>query len=405
MAKLTTLTVKNAVRPGRYADGQGLSLVVKADRRAWVLRVTHDGRAREFGLGSAADVTLGEARKKADDLRDKVKAGGDPLADKRRAKVQRMEARERTFAKVAAIVHGLQRFRTPALSERWIGRLQRFAFPHFGDVPVDKVDGPMVLAALEPIWNEKPETARRVRQLVSKVLAYAHVNGMRGPSPDLAEHTKAAFPAHEAAEHHPAVDYTQAAGVIAKLREAPETVGRLALLFTIFTAARSKETRCATWGEMDLEAAVWRVPAARMKKKRDHAVPLSAPAHAILETIAKARRSMDPGEVVFPGERAGRPLWDVTLAKANKLVAPDTTVHGWRSTFRDWAGEVATFPIDVIEASLSHVVGNATMRAYQRGDLLDKRRDLMNAWAAYLAPTAAGEGVVDLASHRAKRAA
>ncbi len=405
MAKLKPLSVDRLVQPGRYPDGDGLSLVVKADRRAWVLRVTYEGRTREFGLGSAICVTLKQARDKAAALRSDVKAGADPIADKRAAKAKRAQAGERTFEKVAITVHGLQRFRTPALSERWIGRLRRFAFPHFGKVVVDKVDGPMVLAALQPIWNEKPETARRVRQLVGKVLAYAHVNGMRGPAPDLANHTKAAFPAHEGAVNHPAVDYTQAAGVLAKLREAPETVGRLALLFTIYTAARSGETRGATWSEIDLEAGVWRIQAARMKMKRDHAVPLSAAALAMLATMANGRRTTDASELVFPGERAGRPLSDVTLAKANRLAAPGTTVHGWRSTFRDWAGEVATFPVDVIEAALAHAIGNATTRAYQRGDLFTKRAALMDAWAAFLAPVAADVRVVDLASRRAKRQA
>jgi integrase len=405
MGNLTAKSAENAAA-GRHHDGEGLWLYVRpTGSRSWVLRVVREGKRSEIGVGSFPAITLAAARAIAGKLRTQVKEGADPLADKRAAKAKRAQAGERTFEKVAETVHGLQRFRTPALSERWIGRLQRFAFPHFGKVAVDKVDGPMVLAALQPIWNAKPETARRVRQLVGKVLAYAHVNGMRGPVPDLAEHTKAAFPAHEGAVHHPAVDYTQAVDVLAKLRAAPETVGRLALLFTIYTAARSGETRGATWGEVDLEVGVWRIPAARMKMKRDHAVPLSAPALAILGTMARGRRTTDAGELVFPGERMGRPLSDVSLAKANKLAAPGTTVHGWRSTFCDWASEVATFPVNVIEAALAHVIGSATTQAYQRGDLLAKRRDLMAAWAAFLVPTATGEGVVDLASHRAKRAA
>ncbi len=405
MGNLTAITAAN--RPeGRHHDGDGLWLYVRSTgARSWVLRVTREGKRSDIGVGSFPAITLAAARANAGKLRTQVKEGADPLADKRAAKAKREIAGERTFETVAATVHGLQRFHTPALSERWIGRLRRFAFPHFGNMAVDKVDGPMVLAALQPIWNEKPETARRVRQLVGKVLAYAHVNGMRGPVPDLVDYTKAAFPAHEGATHHPAVDYIHAAAVLAKLHDAPETMGRLALLFTIYTAARSGETRGATWAEIDLEGAVWRIPAARMKMRRDHAVPLSTPALAIIETMSKGRRTTDAGELVFPGGSAGRPLSDVSLAKANKLACPSTTVHGWRSTFRDWAGEVATFPVDVIEAALAHAIGNATQRAYQRGDLLAKRRDLMNAWAAYLTSTAASKRVVDLATHRAGQVA
>lgn len=402
MGHLTAKAAENAP-PGRHHDGDGLWLYVRpTGARSWVLRVTHEGRRSDIGVGSYPAITLAAARAKALRLRAQVKDGADPAADKRAARVKRVTDAEHSFAKVAATVHALQRFRTPALSQRWIGRLERFAFPHFGETPVAKVDGPMVVTALEAIWNTKPETARRVRQLVGKVLAYAHSKGLRGPVPNLPEHTKP-LPAHDGAVHHPAVDYPDAPAVLAKLRAAPETVGRLALLFTIYTAARSGETRGATWGEMDIQAGVWRVPADRMKMKRDHAVPLSAPALAILERMTKARRSTDPGELVFPGERAGRPLSDMTLGKAHKLAAPGTTVHGWRSTLRDWAGETTAFPSDVCEAALAHAIGNATSRSYQRGDLFGKRRELMDAWAAYLAPVA-GEGLVDLASHRAMRA-
>jgi integrase len=406
MGKLTAIAVEKA-KPGRYADGDGLWLFVKpSGARSWVLRVAREGKRSEIGLGGYPVVTLALARTKAMALRSEVKNaanGADPLGDRRTAKAKRVEVETRTFRKVAEIVHGLQRFRTPKLAAAWTWRLANYAYPYFGDVSIDRVDGPMVLSALQPIWSAKAETARRVRQLVGRVLSYAHVNGMRGPVPDLAGHTKAAFPAHDVASHHATVEYTDAADVLAKLNAAPETVGRLALMFTIYTAARSGETRGATWAEIDMEAAVWRIPAARMKMRRDHAVPLSAPALAILARVALARRTDAPGALIFPGERDGKPLTDVAVSKANKLVAPSTTVHGWRSTFRDWAGEVATFPVDVIEAALAHAIGNATTRAYQRGDLFTKRRALMDAWASYLAPVASA-GIVDIASRRAKAA-
>ena len=391
MTSLSAVAVK-AAASGRHHDGDGLILFVKPNgSRFWVLRVMRDGKRTEMGLGGFPAVSLAEARSKAKAMREQVKGGVDVLADKRAAKAKRAEASERTFAKVAALAHAQRNFRTPALSQRWIGRLSRFAFPHFGATPVDRVDGPMVLAALQPIWNVKPETARRVRQLVGSVLDYAHAMGWRGPSPALAVLTKQSFAAHGPAANHPAVDYADAAKVLAAIEGARETVGRLALAFTIYTAARSGETRGAAWAEIDMDKAVWTIPAARMKMARDHAVPLSAPALAILARMKSARRTGQPGERVFPGERADRPLSDMTLAAAHKAIAPGTTVHGWRSTFRDWAGETTAHPRDVVEMALSHVEQNATVRAYQRGTLFDKRRVLMDDWAAYLAsPQTAG---------------
>ena len=389
MGTLTAITAKNAA-PGRHHDGDGLWLYVRPTAaRSWVLRVVREGKRADMGLGSYPALSLADARAKAAKMRSAVKGGDDPLAAKREAKAKRIEAGQRTFASVAALAHGQRKFKTPALSERWIGRLRRFAFPHFGTTPVDKVDGPMVLAALQPIWNEKPETARRVRQLVGSVLDYAHAMGWRGPSPTLAVFTKQSLAAHAPAVNHPAVEYPDAAKVLATITGAAETVGRLALAFTVYTAARSGETRGATWGEIDLDKAVWTIPATRMKMARDHAVPLSDPALAILARMKVARRTGEPGELIFPGERSGRPLSDMTLGKAHKLAAPGTTVHGWRSTFRDWAGETTAHPSDVIEAALAHLIGNATTRAYQRGTMLDKRRVIMDDWAAYLAPTPA----------------
>jgi integrase len=348
--------------------------------------VTRDGKRREIGIGSYPALSLSDARAQASRLRAEVKAGGDPIASRRAAKAKQIEARERTFAAVAAMVHGQREFATAALSKRWIGRLRRYAFPMFGQKPVEEVDGPTVLSALEPIWQTKPETARRVRQLVASVLDYAHVMGWRERSPDLPKLTKQAFPAQRKVTHHAAVDYIGAPEIIARLCGAPETTGRLALLFAIYTAARSGEVRSASWDEIDMENRVWRVPANKMKMKRDHSVPLSVPALRILERVGRCRETSSPEAFVFLGQRVGSPLSDMTLAKAQKIAAPGTTVHGWRSTFRDWAGETTAFPSDVVEAALAHQIGSATTRAYQRGDLFAKRRLLMDEWARYCEP-------------------
>jgi len=423
MGTLTDLAIKNA-KPGRLHDGEGLMLIVKpTESKFWVLRIMKDGKRREIGLGSylvgaAVDqrrkkadllsdaelrgldkLTLAEVRLKARLVRGEAKSGVDVIGEKRAAKVtakaKANDQGERTFEAVAKLAHTARKGLAEKTNALWLARLQQYAFPAFGACPVDKVDGPAIIAALEPIWHDKPETARRLRRAISSVLKYANARQWRGPVPALADLTKDAFPTPQAAlEHHPAVDYLKAPAVIAALRASPETMGRFALLFTIYTAVRSGETRLATWAEIDLAKAEWTIPAARMKMKRDHVVPLSAAALAILETVGKLRTVDKAGEgspdaLVFPGERAGRPMSDMTMSKAQKLVAPGTVPHGWRSTFRDWAAEATDHPADVCEAALAHLIGNATTRSYQRGTMLDKRRALMEDWAAYLAPTPA----------------
>lgn len=409
MAKLTDLAVKNA-KPGVYVDaegntrpkanrlhvGDGLTVLVKPNgSKFWVLRVMKDGKRVDLGLGRYPGVSLLDARAAATALRSKAKAGDDVLAEKRAAAAKAKEARELTFEVVARLAHEARKGLAVKTNALWLARLEQYAFPAFGKTPVEKVDGQMAIAALEPVWHDKPETARRLRRAISAVLKFAHARQWRGPVPPLSDLTKDAFPTPQTAlEHHPAVDYLKAPAIIAKLRSEPETVGRLALLFTVYTAVRSGETRLATWGEIDLAAAEWTIPAARMKMKRDHVVPLTAAALAILER-AKLLRHVDekgegkPDDLVFPGERKGRPMSDMTMSKAHKLAAPGTVPHGWRSTFRDWAAEATDHPADVCEAALAHLIGNATTRSYQRGTMLDKRRALMNDWAAYVAPTLA----------------
>ncbi len=391
MGKLTDAAVRNA-KPGRLQDGEGLSLLVKPNgSKFWALRVMKDGKRVAMGLGGYPKVTLAKAREDAAALRSKMKAGDDVLAEKRAAQAKAKAAQELTFEVVAKLAHAARKGLADKTNALWFARLEQHAFPAFGKVAVDKVDGPLVIGALEPIWHDKPETARRLRRAISSVLKYAYARQWRGPVPPLSDLTKDAFPTPQAPlQHHPAVDYLKAPATVAKLRAADETMGRLALLFTIYTAVRSGETRHATWCEIDLANAEWTIPATRMKMKREHVVPLSAAAVAILETAAKLRTvdangEGDPASLVFPGA-GNRPMSDMTLAKAHKLAAPGTVPHGWRSTFRDWAAEATDHPADVCEAALAHLIGNATTRSYQRGTMLDKRRTLMNDWAAYVSP-------------------
>lgn len=403
MGKLTDLAAKNA-KPGRLQDGEGLSLLVKANgSKFWVLRVMKNGKRVENGLGGYPAVSVAKAREGAASLRLKIKAGDDVLAEKRAAQAKAKAAQELTFEVVAKLAHAARKGLADKTNALWFARLEQHAFPAFGKVAVDKVDGPLVIGALEPIWHNKPETARRLRRAISSVLKYACAREWRGPVPPLSDLTKDAFPTPQAPlQHRPAVDFLKAPAIVAKLRSADETMGRLALLFTVYTAVRSGETRHAAWGEIDLANAEWTIPAARMKMKRDHVVPLSPPAVAILETVARLRAvnangDGDPAALVFPGA-GNRPMSDMTLAKANKLVAPSTVPHGWRSTFRDWAAEATDHPADVCEAALAHLIGNATTRSYQRGTMLEKRRALMNDWAAYVSPVPAAAATPATAS-------
>lgn len=403
MGKLTDAAVRNA-KPGRIQDGEGLSLLVKPNgSRFWSVRVMKDGKRVAMGLGGYPAVTLSKARDAAAALRTKIKAGDDVLADKRQAVTVAKETRERTFEVVAKLVHAERKGLAHKTNALWLARLEQYAFPAFGETPVDRVDGKMVIAVLEPIWHEKPETARRLRRAISAVLKRAYASEWRGPVPPLSDLTKYAFTTAQAPlQHHPAVDYLKAPAVVAKLRSETETVGRLALLFTIFTAVRSGEARGARWGEIDLVKAEWTIPSSRMKMGRGHTVPLSSSAVIILETAVKlrtldAKGEGDPTALVFPG-RGNRPMSDMTMAKAHKLVAPSTVPHGWRSTFRDWAAEATDHPADVCEAALAHLIGNATTRSYQRGTMLDKRRALMNDWAQYLARKMAEAGNGDAVS-------
>lgn len=415
MAKLTDVAIR-AAKSGRLQDGDGLMLLVKpSGSRFWVVRVMRDGKRKDIGLGSYPTVSLSDARTKAAAIRAEVKAGTDVVAKRRQERTDRLEAADRTFEKVAKLLHGKLTFKTPKQAATWLHRLETYAFPYIGAMPVADVDGPHVLEALEPIWLAKPETARRVRQLVGAVLRYARTREWRGPVPVLAEYTKDGLPKQPSGHvHHPAVDYADAPAVVAKLMGETRTMGRQALLFTILTAARTSETRLATWGEFDLDRATWTVPGGRMKMGREHVVPLPPQAVALLEARLAERHATKPeapeaDELVFPGERKGKPISDMTMLKAHKLVAPGTVPHGWRSTFRDWAGETTDHPADVCEAALAHLIGNAVTRSYQRGNLLEKRRALMNDWAAYVMPMALrdaapaeadGADVIALASRR-----
>lgn len=411
MGKLTDLEAKNAPA-GRHGDGDGLYLVVKpAGSRSWVLRVMHDGRAQEIGLGGYAEsakdakapgkLTLAKARLEAARVRAEVKAGRNVVAERKAAKSGRIEANRHTFEKLAREVHKDRATRrnrkgftlTDKTNALWLARLEDHAFGVIGAEPVANIDVQAIRRVIRPLWHDKPETARRVFMAMAEVLNYGNGEGLCGPAPRL-EAVAKGLGAQPEPKNRPAVAWQDAPAIVGKLLAKDRTAGRLCLLFAALTGSRSAEARGATWGEIDLEARIWNRPAERMKMREAHAVPLSEPALAILRDM-QARRRLEtakepkPADLVFPG-KGGRPLADMTLLQAHKLEAPGTSVHGWRSTFASWAASETAYPAEVRELSLAHVGTDKVARAYQRDPLVEKRRDLMADWAAYLMPQTAG---------------
>lgn len=357
-----------------------------------------------MGLGPLHTITLAEARAKALELRKARLAGIDPLGAKRAAAQANAEAAGRaiTFRKVADfyIAAHAAGWRNTKHAGQWRATLETYAYPHFGELAVSKVGTDHVLVALEPIWREKPETASRVRGRIEAVLDYAKVREWRsGENPARWRgHLDHLLPARSKVakvEHHAALPWREVGAFVAELRKR-EAMAARALEFAILTAARTGEVLGATWGEVDLAAAVWTVPAGRMKARREHRVPLSARALGLLGQLAKMRTPGAVEEPVFPGAKAGQSLSNMAmLVLLRRMERGDLTAHGFRSTFRDWVGEATSYPADVAEAALAHTIQDKTVAAYARGDLFDKRRALMTAWAEHCArPTLPGGGEV-----------
>lgn len=382
-SKLTARTVATA-KPGRFGDGRGLYLVVsESGARKWVFRFTFAGRVTEMGLGGAGAISLAEARRFADEARREVAAGRNPIEARREA--ARIAASKPTFGRCvdAFLEAKSSEWRNEKHRAQWAMTLRTYAAP-LRDLPIDEVDTEAVLSVLQPLWQSVPETASRLRGRIEAVLDAARAQGHRhGENPArwrghldhlLAKRQKLAR------GHHAAMPYSDVPAFVARLRPR-EAVAALALEFTILTAARSGEVLGARWPEFDLEAKVWTIPATRMKAGKEHRVPLSTRAVSILAKLGEARI----GDFVFPGQRSGKPLSGMAMEMVlRRMKAEGVTVHGFRSSFRDWCGEETHFPREVAEAALAHVAGDATERAYRRGDALEKRRGLMEAWADYL---------------------
>lgn len=398
---LTPLSVKNA-KPGRHADGGGLHLLVKpSGARSWVFRYTLRGKARDVGLGAAGagGLTLALARLEAAALRSQLMAGVDPLEerDRRAAEAlgaaQAASAARTTFRDMAMVYIAANEdsWRNAKHRRQWSATLAAHVYPVIGDMPVGAVDTAHVLAILEPIWKTRPETASRIRGRIETVLDSAKARGCReGENPARWRgHLAQILPARTRLSrgHHKALAYAEVPDFVRALR-GREAVAALALEFTILTAARSGEVLGATWAEVDLENAVWTVPAARMKAGKEHRAPLSPRAVAILESLRPLG-----GAYLFPGSRGGR-LSAMAMTMLMRRMKADATVHGFRSAFRDWAAERTGYAHEVAEMALAHAIESKVERAYRRGDLFDKRRRLMDDWAAFCAGAGAPSATV-----------
>jgi integrase len=383
---------------GRHADGGGLYLDRDDQGRSrWVFMWTRNGKRREMGLGPANKdgVSLARAREAAAAARDVLSKGGDPIEAREAAKREPVPVP--TFGDVAdAFVKSLSpQWRNEKHRAQWAMTLKVYA-KSLRPVPVDRIDTEAVLNVLQPVWQAKPETASRLRGRIERVLDAAKAKGHRsGENPARWRgHLDHLLPRRQKLTrgHHEALAYEDLPAFIGRLH-AREGVAALALEFLILTAGRSGEIRGARWSEIDLEAKVWTVPASRMKAAREHRVPLSKRAVELLEAVKPLATGEDASSCfVFPGPATTKPLSENAFGMLLKRMKVDVTAHGFRSSFRDWTGEVSSFPREVAEAALAHTVGDATERAYRRGDALEKRRKMMEAWARYCEPRAADGG-------------
>lgn len=377
MGKLSASSVKAAKEPGRYGDGDGLYLVISPrGGKSWVCRVQKDGKRRDIGIGSAKKVPLALARERATKARMQVEVGIDPVAERRK------EAGMPTFREAAALVFAENKasWRNKKHRAQWLSTLETYAFPTLGNISMAEIDGHHVREAVIAIWLDKPETARRVRQRINMVVNWAIGKGYR-TMPLPIEAMNKSLPKRKAkAAHHSALPYADVPAFVAKLRER-ESVGRLAFEALILTATRSGEVRGALWGEIDLKAGIWTIPEDRMKAGREHVIPLSAAAINVFKR-AQAHRE-ERSDLVFPGQRRGKPLSDMTLTKICRDGDVPAVPHGFRSSFRDWVSEETDFDGDIAEMALAHAIENKVEAAYRRGNLLEKRKVMMEAWAVY----------------------
>ena len=381
---LTDLRIRKLSKTGRYTDGRGLHLwVTKNQTKQWVLRVTIRNKRQDIGLGGYPDVPLAEAREIRDRMRAEIRAGNDP-------KASRIDAKREipTFEQAAYAVLEANRpnWKNPKHADQWINTLKTYAFPTIGNRRVDDISPSQVITILQPIWLLKHETANRVRQRMSKVFVWAKKmefsdrdNPAEGIQDVLAKPTRKA-------KHFSALSYEEIPVFLSTLHDSGQSVNvKLALTFLILCASRTKEVRFATWSEIDLTNKRWVIPPERMKNGLEHHVPLSDAAINVLKKIKPISRK---STYIFPSSiNWKKPMSENTMLKAVKTLGFKITVHGFRSTFRDWASETMHYPNDVVEMVLAHSNPNKSEAAYKRGDLFEKRMKIMDDWASYTLPS------------------
>jgi integrase len=410
LGRLSAVRVQGVRKPGYYGDGGGLYLrVAPGGAKGWIFRYGGRGRRRDMGLGGYPSIGLAKARELAGDCRGMIAAGLDPIAarNEKRAAAAIEAAKAMTFDDCAtAYINAHEAgWRNPKHRQQWKNTLSTYVSPVVGKLTVSAVDTGLVLKVLEPIWARKPETASRVRGRMEAVLDWAKVRGYRtGENPARwrghLDHLLPAKAKVRKVEHHAALPYVRIGAFLVALRQQDGIAAR-ALEFLILTATRTGETLGATWNEVDIGAKLWTLPSGRMKAGKEHRVPLSDAALAVLQQMHDIRHS----DYVFPGARDRRPLSEMSiLMLIRRMKYGDITAHGFRSTFRDWAAERTTFAREAAEIALAHAIPSAVEAAYRRGDLFEKRRELMEAWAAYCAKTETDAGkVVALARARTPR--
>lgn len=399
--KLTPRQVQTA-SPGKHEDGGGLRLVVsKAGAKKWVLRFTIDGKRREMGLGSYPDVGLGEARDNARTYRKQARKGIDPIEARFLEELQIP-----TFTACAASYIRAHRrsWKNAKHARQWVSTLKRYARRDIGAKTVDAITTEDILKILSPIWTTKTETAKRLQGRMENILDFAAARKYRDPLNPARwrGHLDKLLPKPSRVKkvvHHPAMPYADVPAFMAELTE-NGSLSALALKFLILTATRTSEVLKAQWDEIDLEAAVWIIPAERMKARREHRVPLS---EAAMNTLKALPRITGNPPYLFPGSRRGRPLSNMSMLQLMRGMGygvhghrGDYVPHGFRSSFRDWSGEVSSFPRDVAEMALAHIIENKVEAAYRRGDLFAKRIKMMQAWADYLDKVNHGAEIVTL---------
>jgi integrase len=404
-------------QPGYHSDGANLYFrVTPSGAAGWIFRFTLNGRTRDMGLGTYPTVSLATARELAEKCRLQITNHVDPIeqrhadraaARQAEARARAAEAKTKTFDECteAYIQANDAKWRSAKHRLQWKRTLAKYASPKIGSLPVSLIDKALVLEVLQPIWYRRPETASRVRGRIRLILDWARAMDLRtGENPAAWKgYLDQIFPAREQVrptEHRPALPFPELPAFISALRERQEDAAK-ALEFVILTAARTGEALRAQWDEIDFANKIWSVPLSRMKARKPHRVPLSKPALDVLEHMQQWRTN----DFVFPGSKVGRPLSDMSLLMLlRRLGRRDITVHGFRSTFRDWAGETTSFPNHVVEMALAHEIGNAVEAAYRRGDLFNKRARLMDQWADYCSRPSGAANVIEVALERAKRA-